>query len=345
MMTNKTKRLLSLLAAGTMLMSAASLSMAEDAKTPNNDALLISTAVPISENHEQEAEAAFMKLTFKTLTDPQFGAVDGQIAVTSEESGDCYLALEFGAKLFDSEGNVFKAEDLKGDMTLTAYVGANTPMTMQFPPVYRPSAIVVETAELPFSTMAHFDEDLLDETNSLKLNLAETTVLVNQDGETVEADALKNQDLLVFYSITTRSIPAQTTPSKVVLFETETVEAEKTVVPLINVNNLPYLPLRQTAEAFDLSVVWIDETQSVMVGMWTMTIGEDGYALGRRMPDQLGAAPVLIDADNGFSNTYVPVSFFTDLLGATVEIDGYEATVSLPEAEAEETTEAATDAE
>ena len=40
---------------------------------------------------------------------------------------------------------------------------------------------------------------------------------VEQESEVLSAEDVKNQDALVFYDITTRSIPAQTTPSLVLL--------------------------------------------------------------------------------------------------------------------------------
>jgi hypothetical protein len=64
-----------------------------------------------------------------------------------------------------------------------------------------------------------FDKDLISSDKSLKLNISDKTEIISQDGKAFEGE-LANRKLVVLYGVSSKSIPAQTNPSKViVLFE------------------------------------------------------------------------------------------------------------------------------
>lgn len=90
--------------------------------------------------------------------------------------------------------------------------------------------------------------------------------------------------------------------------------ATLTSVPTEDVNGVVMVPLRAVCEGLGFQVNWIAETQSIEVIKGsifiTMSIDTDSYAFSRRAPQQLGAAPTLVDD----SVTYVPLAFITDLL-------------------------------
>ena len=65
-----------------------------------------------------------------------------------------------------------------------------------------------------------FGQTLLSSDQTLKLNIGDTTEIILQDGKPF-AGELANRDLVVFYDVATRSIPAQTTPQKVVVLSGE----------------------------------------------------------------------------------------------------------------------------
>ena len=65
--------------------------------------------------------------------------------------------------------------------------------------------------------IGNFNEELLDENNTLKLNISEDTILIDREGTDVILEDLYNKKLMVIYESTTRSLPPQTTPSKVVV--------------------------------------------------------------------------------------------------------------------------------
>lgn len=160
-------------------------------------------------------------------------------------------------------------------------------------------------------------------------------------------ELLDGRLLTVTYSITTMSIPPQTTPEKiVVMYEIAvplpidieppvgivnpiyefTAEEKETLFPLNgevvvdgSVIDAPaayyrdgfvMVPLRAAAEALGYDVNWDEETASVRLGVAiNFFIGKDYYTIGRMAPIELGAAPELTDG-----RTFVPLCFFTEVL-------------------------------
>ena len=115
-----------------------------------------------------------------------------------------------------------KREDLKEGFEISAFFKENTPMTLSMPPQTTPEAIVIhDNEEDGFIKLAHFNNELKDTNNELKLNISEETVLVNAKGDKVDASDLEDSDLMVFYTVSTRSIPAQTSPEKVIVLDFE----------------------------------------------------------------------------------------------------------------------------
>lgn len=117
---------------------------------------------------------------------------------------------------------IVKREKLEEGMEISAFFKENTPMTLSIPPQTTPEAIVIhDNEEDGFIKLAHFNNELEDINNELKLNISEETILVNSKGEKVEISDLEDSDLMVFYTVSTRSIPAQTSPEKVIVLDFE----------------------------------------------------------------------------------------------------------------------------
>ena len=71
-------------------------------------------------------------------------------------------------------------------------------------------------------TMGRFDEELVNENNTLKLLNTDKAEVTWPNGDPYEG-ALENQILLVYYGPVTKSIPAQTNPIKIVVFRDYTI--------------------------------------------------------------------------------------------------------------------------
>ena len=98
----------------------------------------------------------------------------------------------------------------------TFFFDTNAPMVLIYPPRYT----AIAGAYTPQGTSAMLDvfqNDMTTADHSLKLNLAWNTPITLLNGQPYNGE-LKDKLLLVHYSMTTRSIPPQTTPEQVVVF-------------------------------------------------------------------------------------------------------------------------------
>ena len=127
--------------------------------------------------------------------------------------------------IFDQAGNKLSLEDVKEGSLLNVYTGAYTPAPMIMPPQYQANIIILldpEAEEAGFTCADTFilvDGMLTGTGNTLALNLTEDVEIVDRDGNPTQEE-LVNKDLLVFYGTSTRSIPAQTTPTRIVVLGT-----------------------------------------------------------------------------------------------------------------------------
>jgi copper amine oxidase-like protein len=227
---------------------------------------------------------------------------------------------------------------LKEGDEITAFYKENTPMTMSIPAQLTPDVIVVnDSSKVGFVEVSHFNSELVNIKNELKLNISDDTVLVDIDGDKVDKEDLEDSDLMVFYTITTRSIPAQTTPEKVVVLaniDKEKIEDEITVMDkvilkgkelkledeLSKTDDGYYMfAIRQISESLGYKVTWNNDERSATLtkdNQWSkVTIGKDDYNFAK-MIVRLGKAPEIKD-----SKTYVPVKFLEEALQLEVDVE------------------------
>lgn len=104
---------------------------------------------------------------------------------------------------------------LRSRMAVAAFYDANLPVPLIFPPQYQAELITPlrgdETVALNF-----FNRNLVAADNSLRLNISRTTEISTINGQSFSCLPGGNF-LLVYYTNTTRSIPPQTTPRKIVV--------------------------------------------------------------------------------------------------------------------------------
>lgn len=102
----------------------------------------------------------------------------------------------------------------RGDM-VTGFYDANIPVPLIFPPQFR--AIVMARDTLYQNVKVdYFNSQLLSSDNNLKLNIAPRTQIVLENGQAFSNNPA-NRNLIVVYGATTKSIPAQTTPYKIIV--------------------------------------------------------------------------------------------------------------------------------
>ena len=101
-----------------------------------------------------------------------------------------------------------------GDV-VTGYYDGDAPAIMIYPPQY-PALVIVKENQNQSVKVSYFNQDLLSSDGQLKLNLAPNTLVVLTNGQQFSRYP-GNRDLIVTYQFTTRSIPPQTTPSRIIV--------------------------------------------------------------------------------------------------------------------------------
>lgn len=98
-------------------------------------------------------------------------------------------------------------------MEITVFYKSNFPINTLGLPQYSASVIAGELRGRTVS-VGHFNHTYLNEDHTLQLNMDES-VPVRTNNNQMYFGSVVNQDLVVIYSISTRSIPAQTTPDQI----------------------------------------------------------------------------------------------------------------------------------
>lgn len=230
-----------------------------------------------------------------------------RVVTIDNEQGGLRFAVDSMTPVLDrAESSIIPAGGLKEGMEAAVVYEANSPMGMSMPPYLGKVTAVVANADKGFYMAGHFDGDLTDAENSLKLNIAEETSIINTLGtrQAMTAEDIKGQDAIVFYDVTTRSIPAQTTPSLVMVLaaapEDTAAEPEETAPEKEAGDEGPaFVPLRKTAEAMGWKVTWQGKGQPVLMEKEgvsvAVTAGEADYIVDGDMVKQAQLAAELRD--------------------------------------------------
>lgn len=159
----------------------------------------------------------------------QFSPVEGVVTsvapmqTTATDRSACTLMLTVLGRnretfhvVLASNTYVLDQEPIQRGDIITAFYDTMAPMPLIYPPQYRAVA-VVKTRVGQSAMLDYFDRNLLNSDGTLRLNRSGSTDVRLQNGQRF-LGTLGNQLLLVVYGATTRSIPAQTTPSQIVVF-------------------------------------------------------------------------------------------------------------------------------
>ena len=100
-------------------------------------------------------------------------------------------------------------------MRVAVFYDTNLPAPAIYPPQYQ-AELITSLRRNQDVYLGYFDETLTAEDQSLKLNLSPTTNVETANGQRFLCDP-GNEELLVYYTMTTFSIPPQTTPQRIVV--------------------------------------------------------------------------------------------------------------------------------
>lgn len=224
------------------------------------------------------------------------------------------LAVNEETLIYDNAG---KKTKLKIGDSVSAYTDSNKPMILIFPPQYTPDVVIVEKDEESTAVVGIFDDELVDPYLKLQLNVDDSSDISSASGDQVKVDDLKGNDLLVFYKVTTRSIPAQTSPEKVVLLdEIEAVDEDATVEQIIEndqymVDGVKMVPLRLLAEKLGYVVdsTGVGAIVSKGAPSYTINRGQKEYGYNKSLM-KFEVAPELLEPNK----TYVPVALIEEMM-------------------------------
>lgn len=150
-------------------------------------------------------------------------SVTGTIVNMNSMANDCCgmqitLRTEEGIVNLIVDGNtgVIDNRRLRTGMRVAAFYDVTLPVPMIFPPRYR-AVLVTVLGQSQKVLLSFFDENLIAENGELQLNLRTPYNIFAVNGQKFLCGP-ENQTLLVYYSLTTRSIPPQTTPDRMIAF-------------------------------------------------------------------------------------------------------------------------------
>jgi len=104
---------------------------------------------------------------------------------------------------------------LRPGMRIAGFYDGNAPAPFIFPP--RHYALVIgKNRPGETITIDYFDESLVGVNSSLQLSPGITTEILTSNGQVFSCE-LSNQYLIVYYNSTTRSIPPQTVPRRIIV--------------------------------------------------------------------------------------------------------------------------------
>ncbi len=135
-----------------------------------------------------------------------------QMVSLRTENGIVNFAVDMDTVIIDSR-------QLRQGMRVAAFYDSNLPVPLIFPPQYR-AQIVTVLGRNEQVMLNYFDENLTATDGSLQLNVGAGTVIKTINGQNITCN-LGEHILLVYYTVTTRSIPPQTTPRKIIVLCSE----------------------------------------------------------------------------------------------------------------------------
>ncbi len=314
----KTKKFLSIILASTIfactLATVSASSLEEKAMVQLVSIQDESVIMPIKQENEDQVQFAAFTGVVKEITD-HHSLKGAKFLLTESKDG------QIANIIFSNSTYVLDNASIKVGSEIMAFYDMNAPMIMIYPPQYNARVIAVSSNN-QMVKVDFFDKNLLSGDQSLKLNVGESTEVITEEGKTFKGD-LTNRHLVVVYEFMTKSIPAQTTPIKVIVLSDKKVDLYKgekkfstmdliindkkmKTIPVLIQEEKVMIPVRVIAEALGNEVSWDRKTKGVQIGKAiSLVIDKDYYSYMKMAPIELGMAPMLIK-----DITYVPLEFF-----------------------------------
>ena len=213
------------------------------------------------------------EMKFATITNVPDGDYEGILVENDMDKGDMgekEMFLYVKTRVVDLKtGEFVKDYKFKKGEKIQYFYRADTPMMLSLPAQMTPDVIGVNVDESKFSMdVDYFDKDGHGIGNRLDLNLGEEVKAKNFAGEE-EKDFLPSE-LLVLYTIATRSLPPIATPEKIEILKRGNIyndsdkADEKDILKAYEKTADTYY-LRKALEGLGAEVNWIRDTNTTEI--------------------------------------------------------------------------------
>lgn len=211
---------------------------------------------------EQEEDATNYTSNTGVIKEMETEGKEIRITVENEQGMITIFRIFDDSLIFESgTAKQLKKSDLKKGEWVEGFYDKNKPMILIYPPTIIPDLLIVKNPEVFGEVkVGKFDKDGLSLDRKLKVNLGDRTELVNEKGKVISKEELHhpNTEWAVFYDATTRSIPPQAVPKKIMTLQYEPEEMPdegqtNRVEEIIAAdhylkNGVKMIPLRKVAE-------------------------------------------------------------------------------------------------
>lgn len=245
--------------------------------------VMVFTSLSFGKESEEKPMTMKYEMKFATITNVPEGDYEGILVENDMDKGDMgekEVFLYVKTRVVDLKtGEFVEGYKFKKGEKIQYFYRADTPMMLSLPAQMTPDVIGVNVDESKFSMdVDYFDKDGHGIGNRLDLNLGEEVKAKNFAGEE-EKDFLPSE-LLVLYTIATRSIPPIAAPEKIEILNTKGIaDEEKTDEKKTDESKVPdekdvlkayektadTYYLRKALEGLGAEVNWIRDTNTTEI--------------------------------------------------------------------------------
>lgn len=184
-------------------------------------------------------------------------------------------------------------EGFQKGQQIDVYYDKDKPMILIYPPQISPDLVIVQDTKLYGSVkVGKFDGELSSLDNELSLKVDHQTILENTEGQKIERQELNGKELVVFYTMATKSIPAQTVPTKIIALapmEAETEDASNfvkfsgVITEITNdKNKIALTVVTEEAEPFT-TIFTLDENMLFFNGTNAEAVKKESFQIGQKV--------------------------------------------------------------
>lgn len=98
---------------------------------------------------------------------------------------------------------------------MTGFYDEDAPVPLIYPPQYKAIVVAINVQGCSVK-VDYFNSQLVSSDGTLKINISPYTQIILENGQAFSGNPA-NRNLIVIYSPSTKSIPAQTTPYKIIV--------------------------------------------------------------------------------------------------------------------------------